>query len=224
MVHKSDIGGQLCTSLHDSSQRLFYTHCTNSDLFTQFKSKYPPWYSALIWLKFNMEKFNPTFSQVNPSLVYAVFLCDHTTGCEAYSFTTGGYVIFNTHTILGEGWKNYPSTCPARGSNPGSTTQLHPTSPPPPPPPPPLPLSQQIIKENHTVTLKLFSHSNSNFFSLKKTFIRPDSSTIKLRLMHLGQPVFCIITLPYQNILKFKDCSFSFKIFFFFFFLINQGR
>ena len=33
--------------------------------------------------------------------VYAVFLCDHTTGCEAYSFTTDGYGIFNMRTNLG---------------------------------------------------------------------------------------------------------------------------
>ena len=35
------------------------------------------------------------------SLVYAVFLCDRTTGCETYSFTTDGYGIFNVHTNLG---------------------------------------------------------------------------------------------------------------------------
>ena len=34
------------------------------------------------------------------SLVYAVFLCVHITGCEA-SFTTDGYGIFNLHTHLG---------------------------------------------------------------------------------------------------------------------------
>ena len=35
------------------------------------------------------------------NLVYAVFLCDHTTGCEAYSFMTDGYGIFNVRTNLG---------------------------------------------------------------------------------------------------------------------------
>ena len=34
------------------------------------------------------------------SLVYAVFLCDHTTGCEDYSFTTDAYGIFNVRTSL----------------------------------------------------------------------------------------------------------------------------
>ena len=34
-------------------------------------------------------------------LVYTVFLCDHATGCEAYSFTTDGYGIFNAPTNLG---------------------------------------------------------------------------------------------------------------------------
>ena len=33
-------------------------------------------------------------------IVHAVFSCDHTTGCEAYSFTTDGYGIFNVHTNL----------------------------------------------------------------------------------------------------------------------------
>ena len=31
----------------------------------------------------------------------AVFPCFHTTGCEAYSFTTDGYGIFNVCTIVG---------------------------------------------------------------------------------------------------------------------------
>ena len=35
------------------------------------------------------------------SLVCAAFLCDHTTGCKAYSFTTDGYGIFNVRTNLG---------------------------------------------------------------------------------------------------------------------------
>ena len=37
------------------------------------------------------------------NLMHAVFLCDHTIGCEAYSFsfTTDGYGIFNTRTNLG---------------------------------------------------------------------------------------------------------------------------
>ena len=34
-------------------------------------------------------------------VVYAVFLCDHTTGCEACSSTTDGYGIFNMHTSFG---------------------------------------------------------------------------------------------------------------------------
>ena len=33
--------------------------------------------------------------------MHATFLCDHTTGCEAYSFMTDGHVIFNMHTYLG---------------------------------------------------------------------------------------------------------------------------
>ena len=32
--------------------------------------------------------------------MYAVFLCDRTTGCKAYSFTTDGYGIFNSRTNL----------------------------------------------------------------------------------------------------------------------------
>ena len=32
--------------------------------------------------------------------MYAVFLCDPTTGCEAYSFTRDGYGIFNVRTNL----------------------------------------------------------------------------------------------------------------------------
>ena len=35
------------------------------------------------------------------NLVQAVFLCDHTTGCEAHSFMTDGYGIFNVRTHLG---------------------------------------------------------------------------------------------------------------------------
>ena len=33
-----------------------------------------------------------------PHLVHAVLLCDHITGCEAFSFTTDGYGIFNVCT------------------------------------------------------------------------------------------------------------------------------
>ena len=65
------------------------------------------------------------------SLVYAVFLCDHTTDCEAYSFTTYGYGIFNVDSMLytrrGVRYKQVYksrlggpeklSPCPARGSN-----------------------------------------------------------------------------------------------------------
>ena len=93
----------------------------------------------------------------------AMCLCFHTTGCDAYSFTTGGYGIVNVRTNLGScriheegsgtnksaeeltrmGQKNYYSHCPARGSNPGFsefnsdplTTELNPPPPPPPPPP-----------------------------------------------------------------------------------------
>ena len=36
-----------------------------------------------------------------PEPVYAVLLCDRTTGCEAYSFTTDGYGIFNVRTPFG---------------------------------------------------------------------------------------------------------------------------
>ena len=35
------------------------------------------------------------------SLVYAVFLCGHTTGCEAYFCTTDGYGILNLRTNVG---------------------------------------------------------------------------------------------------------------------------
>ena len=35
------------------------------------------------------------------NLVYSVFLCDHTTGCDDYSFITNEYGIFNVHTNLG---------------------------------------------------------------------------------------------------------------------------
>ena len=35
-----------------------------------------------------------------PLLVRAVFLCEHASGCEAYSFTTDGYGIFNARTNL----------------------------------------------------------------------------------------------------------------------------
>ena len=42
----------------------------------------------------------PNLNQIT-SPVYAVLLCDHTTSCEAYSFTTDGYGIFNVRTILG---------------------------------------------------------------------------------------------------------------------------
>ena len=72
--------------------------------------------------------------------MYAVFLCGPTTDCEAYSATTDGYRICNCYTNLGacctheggpgtsksctkvdsEGQKNCLSSCPARGSNPGS--------------------------------------------------------------------------------------------------------
>ena len=68
----------------------------------------------------------------------AVFSCFHTTDCEAYSFRTDGYGIFNVRTNLGVGrrgarqkqvctrvdseeHKNCCSPCPARGSNPGSS-------------------------------------------------------------------------------------------------------
>ena len=95
-----------------------------------------------------------TQPQLITSLVHAVFLCDPTTGCEAFSFTTDGYGIFNVCTNLGvcrthkggsgtnksaqqltrRDRKNSP--CPTRGSNPGSsdfnsealTTELLPLS------------------------------------------------------------------------------------------------
>ena len=93
----------------------------------------------------------------------AVFLCSHTTGCEAYSFATDRYGIFNVRTNLGacrtpftrwgsdtkqvctrvdsEGQKNGPSPCPTRRSNPGpsdlNSDSLEPLSYAPPPPPPP---------------------------------------------------------------------------------------
>ena len=74
-------------------------------------------------------------------LLCAVFSWFHTTGCEAYSFTTDGYGIFNVRTnvracrrheggsgtnryiictrVDSEGQQNCPSPCPTRGSNPG---------------------------------------------------------------------------------------------------------
>ena len=79
-----------------------------------------------------------------PAFVFplcAVCSCFHTTGCQAYSFTTDGYGIFNVCTNLGawstcirkggqtqrsmhKGWLGATqnsgiSPCPARGSNPG---------------------------------------------------------------------------------------------------------
>ena len=74
-------------------------------------------------------------------LVYAIFLCDNTTGCEAYSFfTTDGCGIFIVCRNVGVsytqwgvrhkqictridsgGQKNSASPCPAKGSNPGSS-------------------------------------------------------------------------------------------------------
>ena len=39
-----------------------------------------------------------------PSFIFtmcALFSCLHTTGCEAYSFTTDEYGIFNMHTNVG---------------------------------------------------------------------------------------------------------------------------
>ena len=67
--------------------------------------------------------------------MYAVSLCSCTIGCEAYSFTTDGYGIFNVCTHLGawrgvqeqislwdsERQKNCSSHCLARGSNSGSS-------------------------------------------------------------------------------------------------------
>ena len=71
----------------------------------------------------------------------AVVSCFQSTGCDAYSFTTDGYRIFNVRTTLGvchtheggvrhkqfcirvdsEGQKNCSSPCPTRGSNPRSS-------------------------------------------------------------------------------------------------------
>ena len=42
-----------------------------------------------------------TLPELMTSLVSAVFLCDHTTRCKAYSFTTDGFGIFNVWTNLG---------------------------------------------------------------------------------------------------------------------------
>ena len=36
-----------------------------------------------------------------PSLVHAVFVCDHTTDCGDFFFTTDGYGIFNVRKNLG---------------------------------------------------------------------------------------------------------------------------
>ena len=42
-----------------------------------------------------------TFRLRGFNLVHAVVLCDPITGCEAYSFTTDGYGIFNVQHTFG---------------------------------------------------------------------------------------------------------------------------
>ena len=42
-----------------------------------------------------------TQPQSIPNLMSAVFVCEYTTGGDAYSFTTVGYGIFNVRTHLG---------------------------------------------------------------------------------------------------------------------------
>ena len=53
-----------------------------------------PW---KIWVAFPEESQLRQTRATQPlliiNLMYAVFLCDHTTGCEAYSFTTAKDVI-----------------------------------------------------------------------------------------------------------------------------------
>ena len=51
------------------------------------------------------------------SLLCAVFSCFHTTGCEAYSFTTDGYRIFNTRTNVGACHTHEGGSGTNRGSN-----------------------------------------------------------------------------------------------------------
>ena len=51
--------------------------------------------------------------------MHAVFLCDHSTGCKTYSFTTDGYGVFNVHEFgcvsyrrrWGMGWGGGGSSC-----------------------------------------------------------------------------------------------------------------
>ena len=55
------------------------------------------------WCRFPLRKARcdsrSTQPSLIPSLMYAIFWCDRTTGCEAYSFTADGYGIFNMCTI-----------------------------------------------------------------------------------------------------------------------------
>ena len=87
----------------------------------------------------SLKQSRATQPKLMTSLVYAVFLCDRTAGCVAYSFTTDGYGIFNMRTHLGacrtyesgsgtnksaqrgRDRKTAPHPAPARGSNPGSS-------------------------------------------------------------------------------------------------------
>ena len=85
----------------------------------------------------------PTLIELIPNLLYAAFLCDLNTGCEAYTVATDGYGIFSVRANLGacrthkgvsvtskcaeeltrSDKKTHPvspSSCQTRGSNPGS--------------------------------------------------------------------------------------------------------
>ena len=83
----------------------------------------------------------PTLKIITSIIVYAVCLCDHTTGCESYSFTIGRYGIFYVCKHVGacrthEGGSGTnesaqelirrdrnicPLPCPTKGSNLGSS-------------------------------------------------------------------------------------------------------
>ena len=55
-------------------------------------------------LNVNIHTFTPFFAKHACGAFFSIFVsvnCDHTTGCEAYSFTTDGYGIFNVRTNLG---------------------------------------------------------------------------------------------------------------------------
>ena len=71
--------------LTSMSMRPFAMHA-----FTPYFEKHA--HGAIVVVVVMLEWFN---------LAYAVFLCDYTTSCEAYSFTTDEYGIFNVCTNVG---------------------------------------------------------------------------------------------------------------------------